>query len=119
MADRPGWGDADAARARDVVGDGLAQLRHAGGRAVVRVTVMKCVNCGLDDVFWSIKIGLANFQMDDVLALSFEGAGAHPGDGDGRGLPQRDDGRLKRDPHRRGVFRACSGCASEENCDHD
>jgi hypothetical protein len=65
--------DIYVAAAADVIGNRLAQLRQSGGRAVVGPPGVQGTRRGLDDVGWGVEIGLSDFQMDNALALPFEG----------------------------------------------
>ena len=64
-----------AARLGNIVGNGLAQVGQAGRRSVVRITQVQRVNGRFHDVLGRVEIGLADFEMDDVLALLLQGAG--------------------------------------------
>src|SRR5262249_34521623 len=57
-------------------GDSFAKIRIASRRTVVRPASAQRLDARLDDVLRSIKIGFADFEMDDVLALALEFAGA-------------------------------------------
>src|SRR5208283_598554 len=61
-----------SASTADIVGNGLPQFEQASGGAVMRPSSMKSVNTGRDHVRWSVKIGLANFKVNDFFALFFE-----------------------------------------------
>ena len=69
--------DLDAARLGDVIGNGLPQLGQSRRGAVVGVALLQRFDAGSYDVGGSIEVGLADFEVDDVLALRFEGAGAN------------------------------------------
>src|SRR5437667_7419414 len=60
-----------------VVRDRLAQLRQAGRWSVMRETFVKRVTSRVDDVAWRIKIGFADFEMNDVAALCLQRARFH------------------------------------------
>ncbi len=61
-----------AAHLPAVAGDGFPQLGQTRGGAVMRITFLKGLNSSVDYVLGSIKIRLADFQVDDFLALSFQ-----------------------------------------------
>jgi len=65
----------DAPALGDVAGDGLAQGGDAGGRRVVGVALAQGTHGSLDDVGRRVEIRLADFQVDDVSSLSFQGFG--------------------------------------------
>ena len=65
-----------AARAVEVVGDGLSQIGLAGGGAVVGPAVADGADAGLADVAGGVEIGFADLEVDDVAALRFQRAGA-------------------------------------------
>src|ERR1700722_5573793 len=54
--------------------DGLPQFRQTGGGSVVRPAVAQCFNPSFDHIWWRVEVGLADFQVNDFLALSFQGA---------------------------------------------
>ena len=56
------------ARLTHVLSDGLAQLRQASRRSVVREALVQGVGSCLDDVVRGIEIGLPDLEMDDVAA---------------------------------------------------
>ena len=64
------------ASAADVVGNGLAQVGQAGGGTVMGPSLVERVDSGLDDIGGRVEVGLSNFQVNDLFALLFEGAGA-------------------------------------------
>ncbi len=66
----------DIASAADVVGNGLAQVRQAGGGTVVSPSLVEGVDSGFDDIGRRVEVGLADFQVNDLFALFFKGAGA-------------------------------------------
>ena len=65
--------DLDVARARDVIGDRLAEFGQARRWAVVRPALVQGVAAGFDDVGGRVEIGLADFQVNNALALRFQG----------------------------------------------
>jgi len=67
-------GDFNSAAALHIVGDGLAQFRQSRRRAIVRPSSFEGFDAGLNDVLGRIKVGLANFQVDDIFALTLQGA---------------------------------------------
>ncbi len=66
--------DLHATGSADVFGEGLAQFGLAGGGAVVRPAAAHRVGAGFDHVGGSVKIGLADFQVDHALALTLQRA---------------------------------------------
>ena len=64
----------DAARARNVAGDGLPQFRQALRWAVFRPAFRERFLAGRDYVGRRRKVRLADFEMNDALALRFERA---------------------------------------------
>ena len=66
--------DLDVAAGGDFIGNGLPQLGQARRRPVMRVAVMQGVAGRFDDVRRSVEIGLADFQVNNVSALLFQGA---------------------------------------------
>ena len=67
----------DAARARHVRGNHLAQFGQTLGGTVVRPALVERLFGGFRDVRRGREIGLADFEVDHVLPLGFQGAGAH------------------------------------------
>ena len=61
----------------DVLSDGLAQLRQARRRSVVRKAFVKGVTSRVDNVARGIEIGLSDLEMDDVAALCLERSRLH------------------------------------------
>ena len=59
--------------------DGLAQGREAVGGGVAVGAVAQGLHAGLDDVFRRAEVGLADAEIDDVVAFGgeFLGAGQH------------------------------------------
>ena len=66
----------DVPGGRHVLGDGLAQLGQSGGRPVVRGAVVERPLARVPDVDRRVEVGLADLEMDDLLALALEGARA-------------------------------------------
>ena len=66
--------DFHTAGAADIFGHSLAQFGLAGGGAVVCPTAAHRVGAGFDHIGRSIKVGLADFQVDHALTLAFERA---------------------------------------------
>ena len=50
---------------------------NAGRGAVVCRAVAHGIHAGFDDVAGRVLVGLTNLEMDDVLALALQGAGAN------------------------------------------
>ena len=67
-------GDFHAAGAADVFGECLPQVGQAGGGAVVRPAFAQGVDAGIDHVCGRVEVGLTDFEMDDALALTLQGA---------------------------------------------
>src|SRR5882724_13139564 len=72
-------GHGDAARLGDVLGDSLAQLRQSGRRPVVRRARVQRALGRVPDVLGRVEVGLADLEVDDLLALPLQrlGAGEH------------------------------------------
>src|SRR5580698_1658038 len=70
--DHPIARDIDSATARNILGNGLAQLGQSCRRTVVSPSCLEGFDPGFDDVFGRVKIGLTNFEMNDVFALAFQ-----------------------------------------------
>ena len=68
-----------AVTALQVGGDRLAQGQDALRRRVAVVAVAQRLDGGLDDMRRRLEVGLADAEVDDVLALALErvGAGEH------------------------------------------
>ena len=66
--------DLEAAARGRVASDCLAQHRQAERRRVVGPAVVERLLGGLADVDRGVEIGLADLQVDDVVALGFPGA---------------------------------------------
>src|SRR5208337_519952 len=60
----------------DVVGNGLAQVRQTGGGTVMGPSHVKRVDARLDDVVRSGKVGLADLEVNNFLALLLQRASA-------------------------------------------
>ena len=58
-----------------IFGDSLAQLGQAGGRAVVRPAFAQGADSSFDHIMRGIKVWFTDLQMDNFLALLFQGAG--------------------------------------------
>jgi hypothetical protein len=67
----------NATGAGDVGGDGLAEIGLALGRAIVGPALVKRIFGGVYDVLRRREVGFADFEVDHVLALRFQGAGAN------------------------------------------
>ena len=70
--DHLGRVDLRTQRAADETGDRLARLIYPAGGRVVRVAVLHRADRSLDDVVGRGEIGLADLQVDDPLAVSFQ-----------------------------------------------
>ncbi len=66
----------DAVPALQVGGDRLAQGQDALRRRVAVVAVAQRLDGGFDDVGRRLEVGLADAEVDDVLALALERIGA-------------------------------------------
>ena len=62
----------DRARLAHAIRNRLPQLRQSGRRSIVGPPLPQAFDAGLYNVFRSIEVGLANFQVDDLLALALE-----------------------------------------------
>ena len=60
--------------AADFIRNCLTQFGQSRTRTVVCIAVVQGVHCRIDDVRRSIEIGLANFQVNDISALCFQGS---------------------------------------------
>ena len=71
--------DLDAVAAVQVLRHRLAQRQDALRRRVAVVAVAQRLDGGLDDVLGRLEVGLADAEVDDVLALALQvgGAGQH------------------------------------------
>ena len=56
----------------DVVGDHLAKLRITRAGPIMGPARVESFTRGIDDMLRSVKVGLADLQMDDRLAFGFE-----------------------------------------------
>src|SRR5438876_1936556 len=80
--------DGRAAGGRDVPGDRRAQLGESGRRPVVGRPRVEGALGGVADVLGRVEVGLADLEVNDLLALSFERLG-----------PRQDlEGRLRSEP---------------------
>src|SRR5439155_3008669 len=64
--------DFNSAAAAYFLRNSLAQIRKSCGRAIMRPSGTEGVDRGVNDVGRSIEIRLADFEMDDVLALPLQ-----------------------------------------------
>ncbi len=67
----------NAARARNVGGDGFAQFGLALRGSVMSPTSVERIFGGLDDMGRGGEIGLADFQVNHAATLRFQRSGAH------------------------------------------
>ncbi len=68
-------GNSHGAGAADVFGQGLTQVRQAGGGTVVRPAGAQGVDAGVNHVRRRVEIRFADLEMNDAFALTLEGAG--------------------------------------------
>src|SRR5205807_8954867 len=66
--------DLNTARTAYFLGNGFTKLRQTCRWTVMRPAGVQRVNPSVDDVRRSIKIGLADFEMDNVFALPLQSA---------------------------------------------
>ena len=66
--------DFHAARTADVFRESLPQIRQSGRRSIMRPAFAKRIHACIDHVRRRIEVGLADLQMNDVLALTLQRA---------------------------------------------
>ena len=62
----------DAAHLPAVAGHGLAEFRQPRRGAIVGVAVLQRLDAGLDDVLRRLKVGFADFQVDNLAPLRLQ-----------------------------------------------